>query len=83
MKYFLLTFFCLAQVQAYVGGEILVRGKISNSFDDQKVQVVDSLGQKYYLPRKVFPQHVLIKQGASFSIEVGDDVMQKVVVLKK
>lgn len=67
---------------AGVDPEVFVRGKISGTFNEREVSVVDSYGQKYSLPRSVFPKDFDIKQGASFAINVPDKVIQKVKIKK-
>lgn len=73
----------ISTAYADVDDKILIRGKIGSQFDDQKVKVTDSLGQTYYLPRKVFPPTVQIKQGQEFNIEVEEKEMEGIKPLKK
>ena len=55
---------------AAVSDEVFIKGKIGNAFDDEKVKVIDSLGQTYMLPKKLFPKGFVFKQGNPFSLEV-------------
>lgn len=59
-----------------------IRGKISNEFDDKKVKVIDTQGQKYFLPRGAFPADFKFKQGESFAIEIPDRELEKIKILK-
>lgn len=63
--------------------DVFIRGKIGNEFNDKEVKVQDSLGQKYYLPKSVFPKGYKFKQGESFAIEVPESALNKVKILKK
>lgn len=56
---------------------IFVQGKIGNAFDKQKVKVVDSHGQKYWLPKSAFPKNFKFEEGAVFNIEVPEAVMDE------
>lgn len=79
MSFLLMMSFSLT---AGVDPEVFVRGKISGTFNDSQVNVIDSFGQKYTLPRSVFPKDFKMKQGASFAINVADKVIQKVKIRK-
>lgn len=70
-------------LMAGVDPEVFIRGEVSGSFNEKEVRVVDSFGQKYYLPRNVFPEDFKIKQGAKFAINVSDKVVQKIKILDK
>ncbi|MFA7612791.1 MAG: hypothetical protein WCY48_01055 [Candidatus Caldatribacteriota bacterium] len=85
MKKLLVTLFILSSfsVMAGVDPEVFIRGEVSGSFNEKEVRVIDSFGQKYYLPRSVFPEGFKIKQGAKFAINVPDKVVQKIKILDK
>jgi hypothetical protein len=68
---------------ADVGGDVFIRGKISNDFDDKKVKIIDSDQQIFYLPRAAFPKDFEMKQGKSFTLEVSDEQLSQVKLLKK
>lgn len=82
MKYLIIAFLSLSAF-ADTSRDVFIRGKIGNEFDDQKVKVIDSEGQTYYLARHLFPKEVVIKQGQSFAIEVHEKELNKVKLLKK
>lgn len=82
MKYLLLALLSL-EVAAAVGSEVLIRGKIGNEFDENKIKVVDSDKQVYFLPRKYFPKDVPVKQGQEFSIEIDESELKNIKLLKK
>lgn len=65
--------------------EVIIRGKIGGSFDQEKVRVVDEFGQSYYLPRKYFKKDQTFRQGSPFYVEVPGSVLKglKVDVPKK
>jgi hypothetical protein len=83
MKHLFLLVFLVATALADVGGEVFIRGKISNEFDDAKVKVVDSDNQIYFLPRAAFPKDFEIKQGKAFTLEVSEEHLAQVKLLKK
>ncbi len=68
---------------ADVSGEVLIRGKISNEFDDKQVKIIDSDNQIFYLPRAAFPKDFEVKQGKTFTLEVADEHLAQVKLLKK
>jgi hypothetical protein len=82
MKYFLFSLFCFPALSA-VGTDVLIQGKILSEFDENKVKIQDSQKQIYFLPRRLFPKDVLIKQGTEFSFEVHEKEIDKVKILKK
>lgn len=82
MKYFIIALISLSAF-ADTSREVFIRGKIGNEFDDQRVKVIDSEGQNYYLARRLFPQDLVIKQGQSFAIEVHEKELNKIKLLKK
>lgn len=61
---------------------VFIQGKISNAFDDNKVKVSDSHGQKFWLPKSVFPKKFKFREGAVFNIEVPEEVMDKALGIK-
>lgn len=60
---------------------IFIQGKIGNEAEHTRVKVIDSHGQKYWLPKSVFPKKFKFAEGAMFNIEVPeaviDDVLNK------
>jgi hypothetical protein len=85
MKILIISFVALISLSAFAGAseEVFIRGVISNSFDDEKVKVKDSLGQIYFLPRSVFPADFKFKQGEPFALEVNAKDIEQVKLLKK
>jgi hypothetical protein len=82
MKYFLLALFSFEAYSA-VGTDVLIQGKILSEFDETKVKVQDSQKQIYFLPRRLFPKDLIIKQGTEFSFEVHEKEIDKIKILKK
>jgi len=82
MKYLL---FILLSMNAFAdtSRDVFIRGKIGNEFDENKVKVIDSEGQTYFLARHLFPKDLTIKQGQTFAIEVHEKELNKVKILKK
>lgn len=72
MKLILLLLFIFSAINSMsaVSDEVFIKGKIGNIFDEDKVKVIDSLGQTYMLPKKLFPKGFEFKQGKEFSMEV-------------
>lgn len=69
-------------VFAALDENVFIQGKISNAFDDNKVKVIDSHGQKFWLPRSVFPKKFKFREGTVFNIEVSEEVMDKALGIK-
>lgn len=83
MKYFIVgLFFASNLVMAGVSDEVFISGKIGKIFNDQEVEVKDSLGQTYMLPKNLFPKDFSFKQGKSFSLEVPSEKMPKIKLKK-
>lgn len=82
MKFFILFMLSLNAFAA-VGTDVLITGKIANEFDEHKVKVIDSEGQKYFLARRLFPKDLKIKQGQSFAIEIHERELKNIKILKK
>lgn len=82
MKYLILMMMSM-NVFAAVGTDVLITGKIANEFDEQKVKVIDSEGQKYFLARRLFPKDLVIKQGQPFAIEIHEKELKNIKLLKK
>jgi hypothetical protein len=82
MKILLLILWSVT-VLSGVSSDVLIRGKIGAEFDERQVKVIDSFGQSYFLPREVFPKDFVIKQGESFTLEINDEILDKVKVVKK
>lgn len=55
---------------AGVDSNVIIRGRIGSSFDEEKVKVVDNKGQTFFLPRRVFPKDFVFKQGADFYLDL-------------
>ncbi len=84
MKKYLLVLLILSSLaQAGIDPLVWVRGTISNKFDDKEVKVKDSQGQIYMLPRHVFPKDFKFEQGASFNLEIHENEIKDVKLLKK
>lgn len=81
MKYFIIALISWNAIAA-TSGEVLIRGKIGNSFDEKKVKVIDNLGQVYNLPRSAFPKGFIFKQGKTFSLEVPENILTNLKVSK-
>lgn len=67
---FLLIIFSVSSY-ADLDDKVLISGKIGNAFDKEKVKVIDSHNQTYYLPRSVFSKNFVPKQDESFSVEIN------------
>jgi hypothetical protein len=76
--------FVLISSIAYAGiaEEVIIKGKIGNEFNPEKVKITDSLGQSYYLKTKYFPEGFQFKQGKEFTIEVPEEAMADVKIIK-
>ncbi len=83
MKFIISLLILTTLSHADVGGEVFIRGKISNEFDDQKIKIVDSDQQVYYLPRAAFPKDFEVKQGKTFTLEVSEEHLSQIKLLKK
>jgi len=66
-----------------VSSEVFVQGRVGNEFDDVKVKIIDSFNQTYYLEKKYFPKDFVFKQGANFAIEVPDEAVEKIKLIRK
>lgn len=82
MKY---LFIALISISAFAdtSRDVFIRGKIGNEFDENKVKVIDTSGQTYFLSRHLFPKDLTIKQGQTFAIEVHEKELNKIKLLKK
>ena len=78
-----IAFLLINTVWAEVSREVFIRGKVGNEFDENKVKIIDSLGQSYFLPRSLFPKDFNFKAGESFSLEVDQKEIQNIKLLKK
>ncbi len=81
MKTLLLFLLSLSAV-AEVGSDILIQGTIGSSFDDKQVKIKDSLGQTYFIPRRLLPKDLEIKQGEKFTIEVSENDIGEIKLLR-
>ena len=61
---------------------VFIQGKISNAFDDNKVKVIDSHGQKFWLPKSAFPKKFKFREGVVFNIEVSEATMDNALGIK-
>ncbi len=57
---------------AGISTDVIIKGKIGATFDQNRVEVIDSFGQKYFLPRSAFPKEFLVREGTPFSVEVDE-----------
>lgn len=69
-KLFILIFLCSFVTKAELDEKIYIHGQIGNAFDKEKVRVIDSHNQTYFLPKSVFPRDFKFKQGAAFNVEI-------------
>jgi hypothetical protein len=65
-----------------VAEEVIIKGKIGSDFNTEKVKITDSLGQTYYLKAKYFPSGFQFKQGKEFTIEVPEEAVSNVKIIK-
>lgn len=79
----LFLFFLSFSAMGAVGTDVLIQGKIMNQFDESKVKIMDSNNQIYFLPRRLFPKDVIIKQGQTFSFEIHEKEIDSIKILKK
>jgi hypothetical protein len=82
MKWFILGLL-ISTAHAAVSDEVIIKGKIRADFDKEKVKITDSLGQTYYLKTKYFPKDFAFKQGKEFMIEVPEEAVEDLKLLKK
>lgn len=78
MKYFLALFLLSNQVSAEVSRDVLIRGKVGSDFNERNVHVIDSFGQRFKLPRNVFPKGFVPVQGKSFAVEVDESLLDRI-----
>ena len=76
MKTLFTIFFTINLAFAAASKEVIIRGKIGGSFDQEKVKVVDEFGQSYYLPRKYFSKTQTFRQGTPFYVEVPESALK-------
>ncbi len=68
-----IIFFILASfAMAGISSDVIIKGKIGATFDESRVEVIDSFGQKYFLPRSAFSKDFLVREGTPFSVEVDE-----------
>lgn len=82
MKLLLAALLLSAGAMAETGTELLIKGKIGNDFNAERVLINDSLGQTYYLKAKYFPKGFEFKQGKEFVLEVPEEAMEDVKLKK-
>lgn len=68
---------------ADVTGDVLIKGRIGSTFDEKQVKVIDSEGQSYFLPRKVFPKDFIFREGSPFTIEVDEAHLKNLKLIRK
>lgn len=78
-----LVFFLVSGAFADVAREVFIKGKIGSTFDDKQVKVVDSQGQSYFLPKKVFPKDFVFREGNHFALEVDEAELKNLKLIKK
>lgn len=61
---------------------VFIEGKIGTVFDKSEVQIVDEYNQKFFLNRNLFPQNFKFEAGLPFRLEVPDDVLNNVILIK-
>lgn len=82
MKVFIIILFTINLVFAAASKEVIIRGKIGGSFDQEKVKVVDEFGQSYFLPRKYFSKTQAFRQGTSFYVEIPESALKGIKIQK-
>ncbi len=80
MKIIIISLFISINVLAALDEQVLIKGVIGNNFNEAKVSVTDSFGQKYDIPRKYFSKDLKIKSGDPFSIEIPEIELDKIKV---
>jgi hypothetical protein len=78
MKKLVVIIFLASAAYAGVDDIVFIKGKVGNSFNENEVKVIDSLGQTYFLPRRVFPENFKFTQGKEFVLEVPEQHMVNV-----
>lgn len=82
MKLLLAGLLLMSGAMAETDDVLLIKGKIGNDFNNERVLIKDSLGQTFYLKAKYFPQGFEFKQGKEFVIEVPEEAMADVKLKK-
>ena len=62
LYYFVFLIVC-STTYADTENNVIVRGKVSHSFEEDSTRIIDSFGQEYSVPTKVFPEKFGFKQG--------------------
>lgn len=84
MRFVLLIALLLPQVLlAGVGTDVFIRGKIGGVIEKERVKIIDSFDQSYFIEKKYFPQGFKFLQGESFMIEVPEEVLKNLEISKK
>jgi hypothetical protein len=83
MKILTVFLFLSTSVYADLAREVLIKGKVGSTFNDNEVKVVDSFGQIYFLPRSVFPEGFKMKEGEPFAFEVDESILEGKKIIKK
>ncbi len=68
--------------QAAFDDKVFIQGQIGNAFDKDKVKVVDSHDQTYYLPKSVFPKNFKFEKGKIFNVEITVDQYKELNIKK-
>ena len=58
-------------LKADLDDKIFISGKIGNAFNKERIKVIDSHNQVFYLPRAVFPKDFKPKQDENFNVEIS------------
>jgi hypothetical protein len=67
---------------ANVAEEVMIKVRIGNDFNTEKVKITDSLGKTYYLKTKYFPSSFQFKQRKEFTIEVPEEGIANLKITK-
>jgi hypothetical protein len=63
---------------------LCISSAMADTFDEEKVKVIDSFGQSYFLSKSVFPKDFVFKGGAPFTFEVSEEELEnKKITMKK
>ncbi len=77
-----LSLFLGLATQAAFDDKVFIQGQIGNAFDKDKVKVVDSHDQTYYLPKSVFPKNFKFEKGKIFNVEITIDQYKELDIKK-
>ena len=77
-----ITLFVALASPAAFDDKIFIQGQIGNAFDKEKVKVIDSNDQTYFLPKSVFPKNFKFEKGKMFNVEVTLDQYKELDIKK-